>query len=123
MIYLYKYLFFRIYSMIKKLNRNISTLNVAHNAIILLSFLITVDLDCLISYIATKMDWDYTKLLSLCLLFFIYFTNLILFFKVFDYENVVSDFSVETKQAKVLSIFLTIIIILVSLIPILKIVI
>jgi len=118
MFYLYKYLFFRIYSGFrKKLYKNYSSLHTSLTSILVITFLITLDL----YYIAYHLDalgvWRTPKYFHLVIFAIVCTINTILFIVVTNYRKIEIEFSKETRRARIVSIIFTLLFILLSFLP------
>lgn len=114
MIYIYKYLFYRIYSCLTHINKRTNTSLLAHNAYAFISVLLAIDIDELMRFIDNRTSWNYRRYHSYIILISIYIINLLLFNKVFNYKDIEREFINEGKTAFYLSSLLSILFVLIS---------
>ncbi len=119
-MFIYKYLFYRIYKTIKGINSKYNSTIIAHNSILFISFLLTVDLDFTLRLVANRTEWEYKKLHFFLIFGIIYITNLLLFYRVYNYKKIEEEFFKESKKAYTVSLISTILFIGVSLLPIVR---
>lgn len=118
MINLYKYFFYRVYKFIRRLDRAAPPTIAAHSTIMLLTFLITVDLDSVLRIIEGSTSWNYQEAHFLVLIGVIYIINLLFFYKLFHYRSIELEFSNESRKARKISTLLTIILVVMATLPI-----
>jgi uncharacterized membrane protein len=118
MIYLYKYFFYRVYKFIRNLDRAAPSTVAAHSTIMLITFLITVDLDSVLRIIEGSTSWNYKEAHFLVLIGVIYIINLLFFYKLFHYRSIELEFSNESRKARKISTLLTIILVVMATLPI-----
>jgi hypothetical protein len=117
MIYIYKYLFYRLYSFIYKYNKKINPFLAAHNSIVLMSFLMALNINSLYRLLLQLFKFQYNKIIPLTSYVLIYLFNMYLFLKVFNYLKLTDEFINESENAKIISMLLTIIFVIISLLP------
>jgi hypothetical protein len=116
--YIYKYLFYRIYSFIRKLDKDSPTTVAAHGSILLLTFIFGIDADFIIRRIEREANWDYKELYFFVIIVFIYSVNLLIFFKLSNYQGIESEFCKESHRAFIISTVITILFLSVATLPI-----
>jgi hypothetical protein len=116
--YMYKYLFYRIYSFIRKLDKNSPASVAAHGSIILLTFIFAIDADFIIRRIEKGISWDYRKYHFFVIIGFIYLINLLIFYKLRNYRIIESELCNESHRAFIISTYITILFLSMAIIPI-----
>ena len=120
--FLYRYFFYRIYSLAKRFNKRNTDNKIVFNSVVLLTVLLSSSIITVLITIERKYSLKSLKTVLFFSFILIFLLNSLLFFKVFNSNQIVQEFSKESKQAKGISIILTIIISLLLLYPLLKIV-
>lgn len=118
MFYLYKYLFYRVYSFIRKIDKNSPPTVAAHGTITLLTFIFAVDADYIIRSIERAISWDYKRFHFFVIIAIIYSANLLLFNNVSNYQKIETEFSNENHKAFIISTVNTILFLVVAALPI-----
>ena len=118
MITIYKYLFYRVYSFVKKLDKDSPSTVAAHGTIILLTFIFVIDINFILRLIERKTVWDYQRFHFFLIIGFVYLANLLIFFRLICYKQIELEFSKESRRAYLISVILTILFLSVAVLPI-----
>jgi hypothetical protein len=116
-MYIYKHIFYRIYRLMKSINKGSDFVN-AFAAINLISFQLCLFSDFIFRFIVKKLQWDYYPYFTFIIFGLIFLTNLIIFFVKDHFLEIESVFFNETKKSRKWGIVTTLIFIAITTIPV-----
>lgn len=116
-MYIYKQIFYRIYRLIKSINKGSDFIN-AFAAINIISFQLFLLSDFIFRFIVRKLQLDYYPYFTYIIFGVIFLTNLIIFFVKDHYLEVERELTNETKRSKKWGIAATLIFCAVTTIPV-----